>query len=631
MKDEQKSDSGHETFFARLMRREDYRLRRGDVPLLVAGALLFFAMLSLQGNPRVPFLLKGALAQVQVLISIFVTAVVPRRGFITMGTCNLIAALVVGVTMFVQQDFTLLSGVIVPIGTYITVSVLALLFRQLFTQYREVRQQQQSLQRAHDEIEAREEEVEAQNRQLVEYSKILEENERQLAWLATYDSLTALPNRKRLMDRLGARIHALEEEGRNLPGEGREIAVAFIDLDNFKQINDSAGHHVGDQVLNIAVSRMQGLLHEEDLLGRLGGDEFALLVNRPMREQEMFQYMEELRKALEQPVELGNYVFSISGSFGVAVYPQDGRSVTDLLKCADTAMYKAKESGRNVIRFFDRQMEEEIRERMEMESLLVNAIEREEIHLVYQPQFQTSTLQIRGVEALARWQSTELGNIPPDKFIPLAEAQGFILPLGKWVLRNACMDMRRLQEDLGRRFILAVNISAAQIYHPLFVDMVREVLEETGYPAEWLELEITESVVIASFESVVRHLDALRALGVGIALDDFGTGFSSLYYLQELPIDILKVDRSFIQNIGAEAGRDQVVSGIILLSHRLGLSVVAEGVETEPQRQFLRAHACDMLQGFLLARPLRYEALQSRMLEEKASGHTSQEVSTVIQ
>jgi EAL domain-containing protein (putative c-di-GMP-specific phosphodiesterase class I) len=161
--------------------------------------------------------------------------------------------------------------------------------------------------------------------------------------------------------------------------------------------------------------------------------------------------------------------------------------------------------------------------------------------------------------------------------------------------------------------------------------MVREVLEETGYPAEWLELEITESVVIASFESVVRHLDALRALGVGIALDDFGTGFSSLYYLQELPIDILKVDRSFIQNIGAEAGRDQVVSGIILLSHRLGLAVVAEGVETEPQRQFLRAHACDMLQGFLLARPLRYEALQTRMLEEKASGHTSQEVSTVIQ
>jgi diguanylate cyclase (GGDEF)-like protein len=268
------------------------------------------------------------------------------------------------------------------------------------------------------------------------------------------------------MDRRGARIHALEEEGRNLPGEGREIGVAFIDLDNFKQINDSAGHHVGDQVLNIAVSRMQGLLHEEDLLGRLGGDEFALLVNRPMREQEMFQYMEELRKALEHPVELGNYVFSISGSFGGAVYPQDGRSVTDLLKCADTAMYKAKESGRNVIRFFDRQMEEEIRERMEMESLLVNAIEREEIHLVYQPQFQTSTLQIRGVEALARWQSAELGNIPPDKFIPLAEAQGHILPLGKWVLRNACMDMRRLQEDLGRRFILAVNISAAQIYHP---------------------------------------------------------------------------------------------------------------------------------------------------------------------
>ena len=224
-----------------------------------------------------------------------------------------------------------------------------------------------------------------------------------------------------------------------------------------------------------------------------------------------------------------------------------------------------------------------------------------------------------------------MGNIPPDRFIPIAETQGFILPIGEWVLRNACMDMRRLQDKLGKRFVLAVNISATQVYHPLFVDMVRQVLEETGYPAEWLELEITESVVIASFESVVRHLDALRELGVGIALDDFGRGFSSLYYLQELPIDILKIDRSFIQNIGMETGRDQVVGGIILLSHRLGLPVVAEGVETETQRQFLRAHACDVLQGFLLSRPLRYEALQAQLLSEKGAGHTSQEDVTVIQ
>lgn len=616
-----------EKFVERLMKRDNYNLRRGDVPLLVVGVVIFFGMLVLQSNPNVPFLFKGAFAQVQVLMSILLTAVVPRRGYITMASCNLLAATAVMIAMITREDYSILSGVIVPIGTFVTISVLALLFRQLFRRYQEARKQQIALQEAHDEIEAREEEAEAQNRQLTEYSRILEENERKLAWLASYDSLTALPNRKRLMDRLGAHIHSLEEDGRNLVMEGREIAVTFIDLDNFKQINDTAGHHVGDQVLNIVVSRMQQLLHEEDLLGRLGGDEFALLVNRPLPEQELSFYLDTLRVALAQPVEIGNYIFSLSGSFGVAVYPRDGRSVAELLKCADTAMYKAKDAGRNVIRFFDRQMEAEILGRMEMEGLLINAIEREEVSLAYQLQFQTTSSEVRGVEALARWHSMELGNVPPDTFIPLAEAQGFILPLGKWVLTKACQDMAKLQAEMGKRFVLSVNISAAQLHHPLFVEMVRGILEQTGYPAEWLELEITESVVIASFESAVRHLEALRELGVGIALDDFGTGFSSLYYLQELPIDMLKIDRSFIQNIGAEAGRDQVVGGIILLSHRLGIAVVAEGVETEAQRLFLRAHACDVLQGFLLARPVPFAELQRRLNGKQAS----QEVSTVIQ
>ena len=619
MKHAEEAENNRDRFLVRLMKREDYNLRRGDVPFLVAGVLLFFFMLSLQANPNIPFLFKGAFAQVQVMISIVMTAVVPRRGLVTAGVCNLLAAALVGANMFIRKDYSQFSGVVVPLGTFVTIFILGMLFRQLFMRYQEARSQQLALQAANDEIEAREEEMEAQNRQLTEYSRILEENERKLAWLASFDSLTSLPNRKRLMDRLGSRIRALEEEGRDLSLEGREIAVTFIDLDNFKQINDSAGHHVGDQVLNIAVSRMQTMLHEEDLLGRLGGDEFALLANRPLPEPEMYAYLETLRHALELPVELRNYVFSISGSFGVAVYPRDGKTVTDLLKCADTAMYKAKESGRNVIRFFNRQMEEEIRSRMEMESLLLNAIERVEISLAYQLQYQTATSTIRGMEALARWNSNELGTIPPTTFIPLAEAQGYILPLGKWVLTKACQDMLLLHKELGKRFVLSVNISATQIHHPLFVDMVQEVLEQTGYPAEWLELEITESVVIASFEAVIRHLDALRKLGVGIALDDFGTGFSSLYYLQELPIDVLKIDRSFIQSIGSVEGREQIVAGIILLSHRMGIAVVAEGVETETQRQFLQTHACDVLQGFLLARPVPYGELVLKMNGEIAS------------
>lgn len=620
------TDNGR-SFFDRWLRREENKLQPGDVGIRIGGVILFLSMLALQASPSIPLMFKGAFAQVQLMVSILVTLLFPRRGFRVMAACNLITAVIVGVRLILLRDFASFSGIIVPFGTIATLFILSRLLQQLISRYQEVLRQQREILEARDAIVAREEELEAQNRQLTEYSQVLEENERKLAWLASYDSLTALPNRKRLMDRLGARIRSLNGEHRAHDRKDREIAVVFIDLDNFKQINDSAGHHVGDQVLNIVVTRMQKVLHEEDLLGRLGGDEFALIVNRALPDEELFRYLETIRISLEQSVEVGNYSFYITGSFGVSVYPRDGESVAELLKCADTAMYKAKEAGRNVIRCFDREMEQEIKNRMEMESLLVNAIDRNEITLVYQPQYHTADLILRGVEALIRWDSAELGSVSPGTFIPLAEAQGYILLLGKWVLQKACRDMAHLQGEMGKRFMLSVNISAVQIHHPHFVEMVQEVLAETGYPAEWLELEITESVVISSFDSVIHRLDALRKLGVGIALDDFGTGFSSLYYLQELPIDVLKIDRSFIQSLGTIDGRDQVVGGIILLSHRLGISVVAEGVETASQKQFLRAHACDVLQGFLLARPVPFSQLERQLRAEQAS----HPLSTVIQ
>ena len=422
--------------------------------------------------------------------------------------------------------------------------------------------------------------------------------EQELRYLANYDTLTSLPNRALLSERLSRAIVRARRQG-------SRIAVLFLDLDRFKDINDSLGHAAGDRILRAAAARLQQTVGAQHTVARLGGDEFTVVLENLDAPEEAEKVAREIITAFEAPLDIDeHHDVAITPSIGVSLYPDHAQVPTDLLKHADTAMYQAKAAGRRTYMCYTGSMDIDIRRRATISAALRKVLDRNELRLVYQPKLSLSQARITGVEALLRWTSPEHGEISPAQFIPLAEESGMILEIGEWALREACYTLKRWRQHGQERLSMAVNVSALQLLRSDLPQVVGRVLEETGIPAECLELELTESVVMANAAHTSATLHAFRDLGVSLAVDDFGTGYSSLAYLKRLPITTLKIDKEFIGDLTRDADDEAITSTVIAMAHSLGLSVVAEGVEEEAQMQFLRDHRCDEIQGYWLSPPL---------------------------
>jgi diguanylate cyclase (GGDEF)-like protein/PAS domain S-box-containing protein len=428
------------------------------------------------------------------------------------------------------------------------------------------------------------------------------EAEEQIRNLAFYDPLTQLPNRRLLIERLGLALGASARHR-------RRGALLFLDLDYFKVLNDTEGHDVGDQLLVEVARRLRANVRESDTVARLGGDEFVVMLEDLSEDDGVATAQAEtvgnkIREAASLPYVLKGHDYHGTVSIGVCLIRDGRETVDDLLKRADVAMYQAKAAGRNTLRFFQPEMEQALMERAAMEDELRRVLQQHQLVLYYQPQIDENNL-VLGAEALLRWQHPERGLVSPAAFIPLAEETGLIVPIGHWVLETACTQLREWHHNPDTAdLVLAVNVSARQFRLPDFVDQVEEVLQSTGANPARLKLELTESVVLDDVADTIEKMKALKVLGVGFSMDDFGTGYSSLSYLRRLPLDQLKIDRSFIRDVETNTGDAVIVQTIIGMAHSLGLKVIAEGVESQAQRDFLNRHGCPTFQGYLFSRPV---------------------------
>jgi len=421
--------------------------------------------------------------------------------------------------------------------------------------------------------------------------------EAHIEFLANYDPLTQLPNRRLFIDRLDQAIKTAAREKTRL-------AVLFFDLDHFKTINDSLGHSIGDQMLIEVGSRISKAMREIDSVSRLSGDEFAAVITDISEVGDVITVVNKIIESIREAFKIGQYELHVTISIGISVYPNDGLSYELLLKNADTAMYCAKNNGRDNFEFFSASMSTQALERLSLEGSLRKAVENNQLRVFYQPQVDVDSGKIIGMEALLRWPHPEMGMIPPDKFITLAEETGLIIPIGKWVLEEACRQNKQWQ-DLGLKAVpVAVNLSAVQFRQHNLLEIVKETLAETGLKACFLELELTESMLMDCSEFNVSLLRDFRQLGVQLSIDDFGTGYSSLSYLKRFPIGKLKIDRSFSMDIPKDKNNASITSAIISLGHDLDMCVIAEGVETEAQFNFLQAQQCDEIQGYLFSKPV---------------------------
>ncbi|MBK1723988.1 putative bifunctional diguanylate cyclase/phosphodiesterase [Thiocystis violacea] len=440
----------------------------------------------------------------------------------------------------------------------------------------------------------------------------LREAEDHIHRLAYFDSLTGLPNRVFF-------LQFLEQTLKLIPRHQRPGALLFLDLDNFKQVNDTLGHPSGDLLLQSVAERLVGSLRAVDLvsrfegvderqhLARLGGDEFALLLPEINCSQDAARVATRILDALSAPFSLlGNDVV-ISPSIGITVFPEDGTGASDLLRNSDLAMYHAKRAGKNTFKFFDASLNQAALTRLRTENALRHALENAELRLHFQPQLDARTSQMQGLEALLRWHNPELGEISPMVFIPIAEETGLILSIGEWVMRSACQQLREWQAQGHRIQRVAVNVSACQFKDKTFTHQVERILAETGLDPSCLELELTESILMGHAEESIQTLHQLKALGVQLAIDDFGTGYSSLSYLKRFPIDRLKIDKSFIYNIENDRNNAAIAQAVIAMAATMSLHVTAEGVETLEQLQFLSARSCGEVQGFLFSKPVPVE------------------------
>ncbi|HEY0832485.1 MAG TPA: EAL domain-containing protein [Azospirillum sp.] len=421
--------------------------------------------------------------------------------------------------------------------------------------------------------------------------------EQRVQYLAHYDALTGLPNRTLLQDRLALAIAGARRNGTT-------VAVLFLDLDHFKVINDSLGHTVGDEVLKDVAVRLRQCLREGDTVGRLGGDEFIIVLPDAGTAQDVAMVADRMIQSMARPLHIKEREFTVSPSIGISLFPEDGEDVERLIKNADAAMYQAKAAGRRALRFFTNAMDAQLNERLNLEANIRRALDLGQFRLHYQPQIHLETGRIVGLEALIRWAHPDLGMVPPGRFIPVAEESGLIATVSLWVLDEACRQAKLWQADGLPARRIAVNISALQFRNAELPDQVSAALHRHGLPPSSLEVEVTEGALIRNVDMAIHILASLKAMGVRVSIDDFGTGYSSLAYLQRFPVDTLKIDRSFISEIVDDHDGAAITKAIIGLGGTLGLTVIAEGVETEPQLDFLRRHGCHGAQGYLFSPPL---------------------------
>jgi diguanylate cyclase (GGDEF)-like protein len=454
------------------------------------------------------------------------------------------------------------------------------------------------------QVEARTDELKRTNSQLQGEIAERRQAESKLNYLAYHDPLTGLANRRCFIERL-------EQSLRESAEQDRQLAVLFIDLDQFKQVNDSLGHGVGDELLVAVAARLTEQVRLIDMLARLGGDEFICLMEGVRDEDEVALVANEIIDAFERPFGLGDNELFLSASVGVSLFPRDGASVVELMRNADTAMYRAKAVGRGQFHFYTPEMTRDAQQRIRMENLLRRALEHDEFTVHLQPQVDTASGRLVGAEALVRWNSPELGLVMPTRFIPLAEDSGIIIGLGNWVLQETCRQVMQWSDSGFDLPMVSVNLSVKQLERPEFIDVLRDILEATGMEPAKLKLELTESVVMGVGDACTV-LQRLRELGISLALDDFGTGYSSLSYLKMLPVQQLKIDRSFVTGIGRNPGDEAIIRTVIQLAASLGFEVVAEGVETAEQAAFLAGLGCQQLQGFLHGRAVAPAEFRAR-------------------
>jgi len=428
--------------------------------------------------------------------------------------------------------------------------------------------------------------------------------------LALYDTLTGLPNRSMFLDRL---TQGLAQAGKN----GQKMAVLFLDLDRFKLTNESLGRHVGDRLLEVVSHRLGNCLRKNDFLARVGGDEFGMLLPVISRDEDVILISDRILKALKQPFKIKQLEMRINGSIGISIYPSDGEDTETLLKNADMAMSHAKEKGKGQFNFYSPRLNSRLHKNLRIESALNNAIERDEFELNYQPQICLRTGKVLGMEALIRWDRPGVGRVPPLDFIPITEETGLIIPIGEWVLRTACAQNKAWQLKGFPAISIAVNVSAVQFKQEDFIEMVTRVLNETGLDPKDLILEMTESMLMENTDLTIKRFNKLKAAGVTLSIDDFGTGYSSLGYLKRFPINSLKIDRSFVNDIAHDEDDAVITTAIISLAHNLRMDVVAEGIETEEQLVFLQEHECDSGQGYLFSRPVPEDDAEALLKKER--------------
>jgi len=443
----------------------------------------------------------------------------------------------------------------------------------------------------------------------------IKQTEERLSHLAHHDSLTGLPNRVLLN-------FSLEQAIKRGAREDKQVAVLFLDLDRFKIINDSLGHAKGDRMLEVVATRLSAGIREVDVIARLGGDEFVVVIDGLDKASDASLVAESLLDRLATPFQVGTQEIYINASIGISVFPRDGRDIETLVKNADAAMYRAKEQGGNNYKFYIEDLTTAAFERLSLETSLRHALQRNEFVLYYQPQVSLQTGALVGIEALIRWQHPELGLVPPNSFIPIAEETGLIVPIGEWVLHTACKQ-RKAWNNVGYLPAkMAVNLSARQFHTKGLVEQISNALESTGLESRYLELELTESMMMLDVEATIKIMNELDHMGVELSIDDFGTGYSSLSYMKQFPIDKLKIDQSFVRDIGVSQDDAGIVNTIIALGHSMNLRVIAEGVETRGQLDYLREHGCDEVQGYFYGHPVpadEFEAFFDADFDQPAS------------
>lgn len=435
----------------------------------------------------------------------------------------------------------------------------------------------------------------------IDISELKDANER-MEQLALFDSLTGLANRRLFMDRL-------ERALQNAKRRKTQIALLFLDLDQFKRINDTLGHDAGDLLLLTVADRLRSCVRAQDTVARLGGDEFTILLSDIDDTRAVTNIAKNVLKTLKAPIRLHKQEVIVSTSIGITLAPTDSDNAENLMKNADLALYKAKDKGRDRHHYFTEELNLKAIRLMHIEQELRHALQYDEFNLLFQPQVDLKTGELISLEALIRWQHPFKGAVAPDDFIPIAEETGLIVPIGNWVVHNACMQMKLLQQLTGCNLRVAINLSARQFRDPMLETVISEALDASNLSPSSLEIEVTESMLMDDIDAVIAQLQRLKSTGVTITIDDFGTGYSSLRYLKRLPVDLLKVDREFVKDIPEDLNDMEITSAIIAIAHKLGLKVIAEGVENNDQEDFLMINKCDFAQGYYFSKPMTFEDL----------------------